>query len=96
MYNTVMGNFEKRCTVLQSENRRLRDVLADIQIEMYELSNSAIPGGTSPRKTHSPRANKGTQILWKYNIYISSFDQFPCFFHINWVIMVLNSFAKHC
>ena len=63
MYNTVMGNFEKRCTVLQSENRRLRDVLADIQIEMYELSNSAIPGGTSPRKTHSPRANKGTQIL---------------------------------
>ena len=56
MYGTVMSNFEKRCTLLQSENSRLRDILADIQMEMYELSNSTTPT-SSPRKAVSP--NKG-------------------------------------
>ena len=64
MYGTVMSNFEKRCTLLQSENSRLRDILADIQMEMYELSNSTTPT-SSPRKAVSP--NKGKSFI-KINV----------------------------
>lgn len=65
MYNTVMSNFERRCTVLQSENTRLRDLLADIQHEMSELSTT-----NSPRKTLSP--SKG--ILPTYSILFISIN----------------------
>ena len=72
MYGTVMSNFEKRCTLLQSENSRLRDILADIQMEMYELSNCTTPTSSPRKAVVSP--NKGKSFIKIDGCYLLSND----------------------
>jgi len=38
--NTVVGNFEKRCAALQSENCQLREMLSDVWKELSLVTQS--------------------------------------------------------
>lgn len=50
MYQTLMSSFETKCAALQSENCRLRELLADVQQELVDLTSAG--GHGSPRKTN--------------------------------------------